>query len=139
MQQQTFVDLRASPFAAPYAELPHARTRQACAEYIRRLAGFAPNSAVVVKQQTIEKLIARGALGEAAPHHVTPFGLYILARTLYPLAFRDLLVEAEAVGHYGEAAPDFHERVYAELRRVVAAKQGTCAPDDFGVEVIVID
>lgn len=139
MQQQTFVDLRASPFAAPYAELPLARTRQACAEYIRRLAGFAPNNAVVVKQQTIEKLVARGALCEAAPHHVTPFGLYILARTLYPMAFRDLLVEAEAVGHYGEAAPDFHERVYAELRRVVAAKQGACAPDDFGVEVIVID
>lgn len=139
MQQQTLVDLRASPFAVPYAELQMPRTRQACAEYIRRLAGFAPNKAVVVKQQTIEKLIARGALAEEAPHHVTPFGLYILARTLYPMAFRDLLVEAEEVGHYGTAAPDFHERVYAELRRVVAAKQGTCAPDDFGVEVIIID
>jgi hypothetical protein len=29
--------------------------------------------------------------------------------------------------------------VYAELRRVVAARQGACAPSDYGVDVIVID
>jgi len=57
----------------------------------------------------------------------------------YPTEFKELLEEAEAAGVYGEVAPDFHERVYAELRRVVAAKQGACPPDDYGVDVIVID
>jgi len=139
LQQDKSVNLLTSTFVPSYAVLARPKTRQACAEYVRRLAGFPPNPAVVVKLQTVEKLVSHGALGEEPPHHVRPFGLYLLARVFYPTEFKELLEEAEAAGVYGEVAPDFHERVYAELRRVVAAKQGACPPDDYGVDVIVID
>ena len=139
MHQNQVVDLRASTFHDPYIRLALPKVRALCAEHIRRLAGFPPSGALMLTQKSIIKLASHGALEEDAPHHVRPFGLYVLVRLLYPRDFRDLMSEAEEVGVYGTPAPDFAERVYAELRRVVARKQGACAPGEAGVGVVIID